>query len=85
MGLGLRGEVASSNRRAPLGPPGLAKDVGFNETNCLTIQYKTRYYYSFNISFVFSMKGFAKTQQRLPFLSLGFIATIQLQNVDVSS
>lgn len=33
------------------------------------------------------MKGFAKTgaELRLPFLSLGFIATNQLQNVDVSS
>lgn len=53
MDLGLRWEVASSNRTAPLGPPGLAKYVGFNETNCLTIQYKTRYYYNFIINLVF--------------------------------
>lgn len=56
MDLGLRWEVAPSNRRAPLGPPGPAKYVGFNETNCLTIQYKTRYYYTFIISFGFLLR-----------------------------
>lgn len=63
MDLGLSWEVASSNRRAPLGPLGPAKYVGFNETNCLTIQHKTKYYYSLIISFVFD-EGFHLNSSR---------------------
>lgn len=55
MDLGSRWEVGPFYQRAPRGPPGPTKYVGLNETNYLTIQYKTRHY-GFIISLWFSIK-----------------------------